>query len=277
MNPHSHRSSDGAPSIYPDAVPAEEQELVWLIITRLHSLNRRVDEFKKSLALFRHSTALLEEAYAQRPPSEKMSEWTREQGERFEKQNEAMDLYREWCMIAARGSALVVYDFGRDRDGLHEMLGQSKMLLGWMDNAKLKSASRLFENLLGFYIHLRHGISHVGDKGRNPKQFTKHVITDRAVAEQYNKVGGGARFSTRRGSFAFGSDPHALVDMQLEDDLFSTGWGGKLYSIEINDETVVAMVKVRDAYYDAFDSVSVASYDARTELWAKRAAEKPNG
>jgi hypothetical protein len=246
---------DRAPTFYHQLLPAETMQNCMMLWGNLSALDNYIQDFMHSLHLFCHSTAMLGGAYA----------IPREDQSRRDERNKKIDMFHYWRMTAARNAALVVFDFGRARDGIHETLGLLPEVRAFSDPQLMRTASKTFDRLFPTYVQMRHGVAHAQEKGATVKEADAHTIKDETIAAQFNTIGGnGVRFSSARGSFVLGgTGSQALVQMALSDDTFKTAWEGRMIELKINEQTASDMRAVKAAYYDAFGAIENAMFVKR--------------
>lgn len=159
-------------------------------------------------------------------------------------------------------------------EGLHQTLKDAPTLKTLMNRNKLGAARELFNRLFGGFENvkkLRHGSTH-GEKLHTTDAVKVNIITDNAVAQQFNTTGGDGP-SYVRGSFVFGPQSQALVSIGIRGKQFSSTWQKELFTLDICEQTMENMGLVRDAYYEAFYTLEAATREARTRLWSQSASQ----
>ncbi len=149
----------------------------------------------------------------------------RRKQERIERR---MQGFREWAVIAAKGAALALHDFGRAHIQITDLLAKrAKSVDDMIPAATKKEVTKLFHDEFDeIYAAIRDGISHMQEKfGPGPKGRAKHLPK---------------------------GEQELMYGLAITGRRFSTTWKGKTHSIMLDNSTAIKMERVYHLWAVAF-------------------------
>ena len=239
--PFEKQSRGSIPFIDPDSplVPAAERAAILMLPVTLNRMGVWIDEFSSAIELLDYcqnqamkvrqkNKALFEQEHIKGTlpklfGSEQEKLAAHKNIDRIRVRMEKLDIrasgYRDWSVIAAKGAALALHDFGRAHEQIISTLSKNAKSVGDLIDAKLKKdATKFFHDEFGtVFIAIRNGIAHMQEKfGMDADGIEKHKPKGDQV----------------------------MFGLAMIGRKFSTTWGGKVHSIMLDASTVQKMERL---------------------------------
>jgi hypothetical protein len=146
-----------------------------------------------------------------------------------------------WMNIAARDGAITIYNFGQTIEAIRSNMRDCPTIMPLIDSRALRTASTLMRKAFPGYEQIRHSVGHAAEFSQSADLMKKH-----SVAGPYEIMPGPpiGQASTR-----------VNIRNSLRGKTFTMTHGGKLYSYNLDRDSLEKLNRIKDVVYSAFRDV----------------------
>jgi hypothetical protein len=230
--------SSTVPSFSAYLLPEDERENGQHVNDELSSLASITDEVASAVQLFNYSNA-----FWSRSDAAYRADWHNK-----ELETKAYTI-RQWPFIAAQSVAISIHHFGLLRGAINAIWRKVPTIAALVNRDDIRRSGKLFSKYFPRTEMLRDAVCHSAELSKTPESVTDHATSDP----------GKPRFFIRASL--------AGTHLQYTKD-------GKLWELDISQDTVTKLVDVRDIYFSGFRAIEPELLRRAKEAWELRAATR---